>query len=343
MNQLKTGELEFENQDEVSKYFGNLLLEGTRLQSTNQKNQNTYKDKIVELREVHYSIHSGRVLNVNPHHSPTMFWAISEGLSEILNLPRPIMERYSPEIMDKSYQISPDRMPIYSYGMRWKEFDQLNNIFHRLDENPTTKRAFLSIYNGLDTILGRSDSSCTIGHNFSIRDNKLDVAVHLRSWDFFAGQIYDTFLCGLLQRTFLSWLQKSKHPELELGDLHFYANSLHYYPSRNQQQLEEMLEFEKRPHQDFYHDVKPQQFNVDINQYFIDMYHLSDSEMAAYNGNFIYAIEKLQKIQDPLIRDFARVFLRKNLRRDKKEEIFNYQEFECEEMKEWSEVKRNNK
>lgn len=337
MNQLKTGELEFESFDESSRYFAELLADGNRVASQNTVNQGTYKDEIVELRNVNYSIPGGRVLSSNPHHSPTMFWAISEGLSEILNLPRPIMERYLPAKMDESYKITPDRMPCYSYGMRWKEHDQLNNLFHKLNDNPTTKRAFLSIYNGLDTIPGRSDASCTIGHHFTIRDGELDVAVHLRSWDFFAGNIYDTFLCGLLQKSFLTWLQQDKLPDLKAGKLHFYANSLHYYPQRSQEQLERMLDSDATS---FYDTIEPTNFTVDRKTYFKDMYHLSDSEMASYNGNFIYAIEKMMKIEDQLIRDYAKVFLRKNIKRCGKENIFKDNcRFESDEMNMWFDVR----
>ena len=174
MKQLETGELEFKSFEDASTYFANLLKkEGQQVESANTNNSGTYKDEIVELRNVNYSIPGNRVLSANQYHSQTPFWAISESLSEVLNLTRPIMERYTPAIMDSSYKITPDRMPCYSYGERWHANNQLINIFNRLDNNQTTKRAFMVVYNGLDTELSRPDVPCTIGHHFSIRDNKL--------------------------------------------------------------------------------------------------------------------------------------------------------------------------
>lgn len=336
MKQLNTGELEFESFDEASEHFAKLLSKKSLMFSANEKNMKTYKNAIVELTNVSYSIPGEKILSSNKYHRATQFWAISEVLSEILNLPRPIMERYLPALMDKNYKITPDRMPCYSYGMRWKEFDQLMNIFNLLNNNPTTKRAFLSIYNGLDTVPGRSDTSCTIGHHFLIRDNKLDLIVHMRSWDFFAGHIYDTFLAGILQRTFLSWLQNANLKDLKLGKIHFHADSLHYYPSKDSEKLINMLKEKENEEV----DIKPFLFTIDINQYFEDMYHLMDCELASYTGNFGYAIEKFKKIVDPIIRDFARVYLRRNTTRDNEYEDYKKMcEFETEEMKWWSELK----
>lgn len=340
----RTGELEFESFDEASLYFGELLQDGAQLASINKANENTYKREIVELRNVSFSIPGGKVLSENPYHKPFPFWAISESLSELLNLSRPIMERYDPSRMDESYVMTPDRMPCYSYGERWHVHNQVMNIFNRLNTNPTSKRAFMAIYSGHDTELGRPDIPCTIGHHFDIRDGKLDVAAHMRSWDFFAGNIYDVFLASVLQKSFVSWLRHGNLKDLEPGRLHFYGNSLHYYPVRVGDRLEKML---AAGDSDFYNDkasilfeggqkpIEPAGFSTDMKTYFDDMHRLLDAESASYNGNFVYAREKLAKIRDPLIRDFTRVYILKNAKTCKNSEEINRVEFETLEMRKW--------
>jgi len=311
MKHRKTGELEFESYEESSMYFAKLLAINSNdsVKSLNMRNVNTYKEEIVELRNVNYVIPGGRVLSENPFHRQQPFWAISETLSEILNLSRPIMERYSPETMDWAYNVGSDRQPEYAYGERWHVHNQLLNIFRKLGEKPTTKKAHLQIYDGSDTGFSRVEIPCTIGHTLSIRDDRLDITAYFRSQDFFAGNLYDTFLANFLQNSFVSWLKNSGHENLQCGDLHFVVNSLHYYPSKSSEKLEKMIAHGET---DFYSNTKPYEIDRDITGYFEDLYHLSDSEQAAYHHNFKYAEVKREKIVSPVFKDFSTFYLIKN-------------------------------
>lgn len=335
MKQLKTGELEFQNFEEASMYWATLLKEGTPVISNNDKNSETYKKSIVELRGVNYSIPGGLVLTSNLSHAPTPFWAISEVVSEILGMKRPIMDRYSPETMDWAYsKIFANRCPEYSYGERWSQNNQVMHLFDKLNKNLTSKRAVMSIYDGTDTYPEKSEVPCTLFHHFCCRDNKLDVTAYYRSWDFFAGNVYDTFLSNFLQQTFVSWLKKAGHTELQPGRLHFMSGSLHYYPSRLAEKLEKMLEFKG---EDFYSDVEPSTFSCNIEQYYKDLQHLSEAELASYHGNLGYAQEKLGKIIDPLFRDYARVYLIKNSKHYEDLRLAKkfIEELELPEMQKW--------
>lgn len=339
MKQSETGELIFDSFDESSLYFAKLLMNSRHVHSTNSLNANTYKSDIVELRNVSYSIPAGKVLSDNPYHQPTPFWAISESLSEILNLTRPIMERYSPDIMDSSYYIFADRQPIYSYGERLHMFNQIMNVFNKLNDNLQSKRAYLSVYQGFDTDISRKDVPCTIGWNLSARNDRLSISTHLRSWDFFAGNIYDTFLANILLQSFTSWLSKSRQTSITSGRLHFYADSLHYYPGTSQQKLDQMIKFGET---NFYDNLQSFTFNVDVIQYYKDMYHLSDAEQASYNGNFDYSLNKLRKITDCVIQDFARMYIIKNARKNKDNSLVSRMEHEIEapDLRKWF-VQRN--
>jgi len=339
MKQLNTGQLEFNSFDEASYYFADLLKKETPVHSENEKNQDSYKKEIVELRNVNYSIPIGKIFSFNSEHAPTPFWAISETLSEILNLPRPIMERYKPELMDWSYSMTPDRMPCYTYGERLHNYNQLMNIFNKLDSNITSKRAILSIYQGYDCEPSRTDVPCTIYWNIGVRDNVLDLTTHMRSWDFFAGQIYDTFLANFVAQSFISWLKNSKQKELIPGKLNFFSNSLHYYPSKSKDKLDKML---TNKTEDFYNNGStPFKLNLDMKNYFQELYRLSDGEQSSYNGNFSYAEDKLNKISEPIFRDFLRIFLIRNAKTYKNaylQEKYSAS-IETEEMQRWLKIR----
>jgi len=328
------GELEFKDFEEASLYFAKQLKAGTAIKSTNKDNKNTYKNKIVELRNVNYSMPFGKILSDNKYHAPVPFWAISESLSEILTMPRPIQERYRPDLMDWSYNVTPERIPCYSYGERLHNYNQIMNIFNKLDNNPTSKKAFLSIYQGYDTEPSRKDVPCTLGWLLNIRDNKLDITTIMRSWDFFAGQIYDAFLANLLGTSFNSWLKNSNQKNIELGKIHFFGGSLHYYPERNFDKLEKMLNVGET---NFYDDVEPFKIDLSIDDYFKDLHRLSDAEYAFYNGNFKYADEKIKKIKEPIFRDFTRMYGIKNAKHYKKIDLINkYKDnIEVKEFKKW--------
>lgn len=328
------GVFDFENYETAARYFAESFLNRDCLISMNQNNVETYKSSIVELRNILYSIPAGKVLSMNNYHRQYPFWAVAESVSEILGLKRSIMERYSPEKMDWAYHIHSTRMPDYSYGERWHVDNQLVNIFNKLDKNPTTKRAVMNIYNGTDTYDSKLDVPCTLSHIFSIRNNKLDLTTLLRSQDFFAGSLYDTFLSNFILQSFTSWLNNSNQFSLKSGNLYFYVDSLHYYPERNKDRLNELVNSECT---NFYSDVESYTLDVDIQQYFKDLYHLSDCEMASYNGNFSYSDEKLNKINSPVFRDFARVFLLKNSKHYKMGNLFKSysSSFEVSEIKKW--------
>jgi thymidylate synthase len=306
----ETGELQFDTYDESANYFAGLLSKASPVTSANAVNAGTYKKQIVELRNVNYSVDGRFPLSNNRHHKQHAFWGISEALSEVLNLTRPIMERYSPEIMDNSYDMQHDRQPVYAYGERWHVDGQVMNVFNLLKQKPTSKRAHMAIYNGSDTAPEKSDVPCTLGHTLSIRDNKLDITAHFRSQDFFAGNLYDTVLNSVLQRSFVSWLRNAGQPDLEIGDMHFNIGSLHYYPEHSQGKLEKMMANTKPT--EFYNGFEVAPFDSSIAKYFADMHKLLDAEISSFHGNFESADKQLQSIDDQCIKDYALMFLIKN-------------------------------
>jgi thymidylate synthase len=89
-----------------------------------------------------------------------------------------------------------------NYGYQWnrgQNISQLDYICNELTENPLSRRAVISIYDGKESHLYKKDTPCTLSITFSIDDNKLDIAVHMRSNDLVYGFCNDQYCFAKLQ------------------------------------------------------------------------------------------------------------------------------------------------
>lgn len=75
---------------------------------------------------------------------------------------------------------------------------------------------------------GMSDFMCTYSTQVLIRNNKLHYSVNMRSNDCWAGYKNDKFWHDHVHLQLLNDLRE-KYPNLELGDMHWAAGSLHVY------------------------------------------------------------------------------------------------------------------
>ncbi len=108
-----------------------------------------------------------------------------------------------------------------AYGPRIKR--SLLKIVEILKEDPDSRRAVVPIYGKEDAGLDSKDIPCTIGFQFLIRNNKLDMIVNMRSNDIFLGFPYDTFNFTMWQEYVACKLN------VEIGTYIHIANSLHFY------------------------------------------------------------------------------------------------------------------
>lgn len=108
-----------------------------------------------------------------------------------------------------------------AYGPRIKR--SLLKIVDVLKKDPDSRRAVVPIYGKEDAGLDSKDIPCTIGFQFLIRNNKLDMIVNMRSNDIFLGFPYDTFNFTMWQEYVACKLN------LEIGTYTHIANSLHFY------------------------------------------------------------------------------------------------------------------
>lgn len=86
---------------------------------------------------------------------------------------------------------------------------------------------------------GNKDQTCTMHGNFSIRDNKLNLSVVMRSNDIFFGLVYDMPWFVSIMERMCSEL-KAKYPELSVGSYTHLAHSMHMY-ERDLENINKMI------------------------------------------------------------------------------------------------------
>jgi len=91
---------------------------------------------------------------------------------------------------------------------------------------------------------GSKDVPCTLSLQFFIRNNRLDLHVHMRSNDVMWGLTYDLFSFTLFQECMMLELRKEeKFKDLQLGRYYHTAGSLHVYEQHFQQAMDIVNEY----------------------------------------------------------------------------------------------------
>jgi thymidylate synthase len=117
-----------------------------------------------------------------------------------------------------------------AYGPRIK--DQLQWVIDQLFHDPNTRQAGLVIWR--DKPEPSRDIPCTVAIWFTIRDNRLDVHVFMRSSDVWLGLPYDVFNFAMLGWVVMGWLNQYRLDDkdtilLRPGALHLTMVSSHLY------------------------------------------------------------------------------------------------------------------
>jgi thymidylate synthase len=111
----------------------------------------------------------------------------------------------------------------YVFGAQ-KQFDIVVNT---LKNDKDSRRASMMILSK-DTLTSDRDVPCTYALNFRIRENKLNMTVHMRSQDAIFGMGNDAPCFSFMHEMILNAL-KEFYPELEYGDYTHFADSFHVY------------------------------------------------------------------------------------------------------------------
>jgi thymidylate synthase len=106
--------------------------------------------------------------------------------------------------------------------------EQLDWVVTSLKNDKNTRQAIAFLNQPKYQFKGNKDFVCTMYLNFSIRENKLDMKVQMRSNDIFYGLTFDAPFFAFVHQHVYLWL-KSTYPELELGTYYHFADNIHFY------------------------------------------------------------------------------------------------------------------
>ena len=110
-----------------------------------------------------------------------------------------------------------------NYGYQWERNRQLDNVVEMLSENPNTRQACISIYDGKEISEYAFDTPCTYAIQFTIVNNRLDMCVTMRSNDLWYGFCNDQYQFSKLQETV------SERLEIDTGVYYHFAHNMHLY------------------------------------------------------------------------------------------------------------------
>lgn len=110
-----------------------------------------------------------------------------------------------------------------NYGWQWKRNGQLAKCIDQLKNNPNSRQAWISIYDGKEKDQYKYDTPCTMCVGFDIKNGKLDMTVIMRSNDLVYGFCNDQYCFSKLQQ------MVADHLYLPVGTYTHFAHDLHIY------------------------------------------------------------------------------------------------------------------
>lgn len=126
-----------------------------------------------------------------------------------------------------------------AYGPRLKSetFNQVDEVVQRLRDDPNTRQAVLTIYDGREDLWTESHVvPCTLSLQFLIRDKRLNCIATMRSNDIVWGLTYDVFNFTMIQE------YVAVKVGLPLGDYFHNVGSLHLYVDRDSKMVKALGE-----------------------------------------------------------------------------------------------------
>lgn len=133
-------------------------------------------------------------------------------------------------------------MPGSNYGARMitprPGMNQIESVINRLKTDPTTRRGAISIYHPEDAVRDSRDIPCAFGIFYTIRENKLNTTIIMRSNNANFLFPYNIFEFSLLSEVI------ANEVGVELGELHFQSVSMHLYENDFEKALSVIKESE---------------------------------------------------------------------------------------------------
>jgi len=110
-----------------------------------------------------------------------------------------------------------------NYGWQWRRNDQIDYVVNLLRNEPETRQATISIYDGKEHDTFAFDTPCTYAVQFTIVNNKLDMCVTMRSNDLWYGFCNDQYCFSKMQE------MVSNELNIEPGVYYHFAHNMHLY------------------------------------------------------------------------------------------------------------------
>lgn len=111
---------------------------------------------------------------------------------------------------------------IFHFGEQ--QLDQWQRVKKILSEDPDSKRAVMQIFDANElTIADNLDVSCTLGLQFFIRNNRLNMVSYMRANDAFRGIVSDVFSFTMIQELM------ARDLNIEVGEYYHTVGTMHIY------------------------------------------------------------------------------------------------------------------
>jgi thymidylate synthase len=115
-----------------------------------------------------------------------------------------------------------------NYGYQWQRTDwnnvsQYEKVVQMLKDNPETRQAAISIYDGKEINKYKSDTPCTYAVQFTILNGELCMSVYMRSNDLWYGFCNDQYQFASLQELV------ARELDIPTGWYYHHAHNLHLY------------------------------------------------------------------------------------------------------------------
>ena len=129
-----------------------------------------------------------------------------------------------------------------NYGQAFFRRGGFDWVIYELGHDKDSRRACVTILGSEEGHLKQDtlDVPCTAYLNFRIRDNFLNMSVHMRSQDAVFGMGNDAPAFSFVHEMLLEMLRFTKYPDLQLGSYHHTADSFHVY-ERHFEMLEQLV------------------------------------------------------------------------------------------------------
>ena len=110
-----------------------------------------------------------------------------------------------------------------NYGWQWGRLNQIDEVIEMLRQNPDTRQAAISIYDGKEIYKYEHDTPCTYAIQFTVVDDKLNMCVTMRSNDLWFGFCNDQYCFSELQKLV------AEETDYETGSYFHFAHNFHLY------------------------------------------------------------------------------------------------------------------